>query len=156
MKKLVVLSVLVLFAWMAKAAVELDFVCINGVTYFSEDVHIGAINAKVTTENGETIKFPLSKVDAYRVDGKLFERLPLICIDGKNKGTVLMELITQHNGLRLYKYHPGNEETPQNCRFMDQSKEQCVYFVFKDGKLYLHVDQKNASTVFPYFHVEYI
>jgi hypothetical protein len=155
MKKLIVLSVLVLFAWMAKAAGELDFVTISGVTYFSEDVHIGLLNARVTTENGQTIKVPLSKVDAYRIDGKLFERLPLICADGKYKGTALMELITQHNGLRLYKYNPGNEEPSTNCTFLDQSKEKCVYFVFKDGKLYLHVDQKNASTVFPYFRVEY-
>jgi hypothetical protein len=155
MKKFFILFVIVLFTWVAKAAGELDFVCINGVTYFSEDVRIGALNARITTESGTVIKAPLNKVDAYRIDGRLFERLPLICVDGKSKGTALMELITQHNGLRLYKYHPENIEAPQNCRFMDKSKQECVYFVYKDGQLYLHVNQKNASTVFPYFHVEY-
>jgi len=155
MKKLVFLFVLVFFTWVAKAAGELDFVSISGVTYFSEDVRIGALNARVATENGVVIKVPLSKVDAYRINGKLFERMPLICFDGKNKGTALMELITQRNGLRLYKYHPENEEVPLNCRFTDTSSQECVYFVYKEGQLYLHINQLNASTVFPYFHVEY-
>jgi hypothetical protein len=155
MKKLIFLFIIVSFAWVAKAAGELDFVCVDGVTYFSEDIKIGITNARITTENGMTFKTPLNKVDAYRVNGKLFERLPLICVDGKNKGTALMELITQHNGLRLYKYHGTNNETPDNCRFSDQSNNECVYFVFKDGQLYLHVNQANAPTVFPYFHVNY-
>jgi hypothetical protein len=155
MKKLIFLFVLVSFVWVAKAAGELDFVCVNGVTYFSEDIKIGVSNARITTENGMTLKAPLSKVDAYRIDGKLFERLPLICADGKNKGTALMELITQHNGLRLYKFHPGSQEAPANCCFNDKTNAQCVYFVYKEGQLYLHVNHDNAPTVFPFFHVKY-
>lgn len=155
MKKLIFLFVLVSFVWVAKAAGELDYVCVNGVTYFSEDIKIGLNNARITTENGLILKAPLEKVDAYRVDGKLFERLPLICADGKNKGTALMELITQHNGLRLYKFHSGYEETPANCRFNDKSNSECIYFVYKDNQLYLHVNHENASTVFPFFHVTY-
>jgi hypothetical protein len=155
MKKLIFLIVLVSFVWVAKAAGELDYVCMNGVTYFSEDIKIGITNARITTENGMILKAPLSKVDAYRVNGKLFERLPLICVDGKNKGTALMELVTQHNGLRLYKFHPGSQEAPANCRFNDKENTECIYFVYKDGQLYLHVNQTNASTVFPFFHVKY-
>lgn len=155
MKKLIFLFVLVSFAWIAKAADELDYVCVNGVTYFSEDIKIGAKNARITAENGQTFKAPLEKVDAYRVDGRFFERLPLICADGKNKGTALMELVTQHNGLRLYKFHAGNEDGPANCRFNDKSNAECLYFVYKDGKLYLHVSHENAPTVFSFFHVKY-
>ena len=155
MKKLIFLFVLVSFVWVAKAADELDFVCVNGVTYFSEDIKIGITNARITTENGMTLKAPLDKVVAYRVNGKLYERLPLICVDGKNKGTALMEFITQHNGLRLYKLSTASTEAPANCRFVDKANTECVYFVYKDGQLYLHVNQANASTVFPFFHVKY-
>jgi len=155
MKKLVFLFVLVSFVWVAKAADELDYVHMNGVTYFSEDIKIGATNARITTENGMILKAPLSKVDAYRVNGKLYERLPLICVDGKSKGTALMEFVVQHNGLRLYKLHTASPETPANCRFIDKSNTECVYFVYKEGQLYLHVSQKNAETVFPFFHVKY-
>lgn len=155
MKKLIFLFVLVSFVWVAKAADELDFVYVNGVTYFSEDIKISATNARITTENGLILKAPLEKVDAYRVDGKLYERLPLICTDGKSKGTALLEFVTQHNGLRLYKLASCRMNTPENCRFADSANQECVYLVYKDGEMYLHVNQKNAETVFPFFHVKY-
>jgi hypothetical protein len=155
MKKLIFLFVLVSFVWVAKAADELDFVCVNGVTYFSEDVKIGVTNARISTDNGMILKAPLSKVDAYRVNGKLYERLPLICVDGKSKGTALMEFITQHNGLRLYKLNTSSSEAPGSCRFIDKTNSECVYFVYKEGQLYLYVNQANAETVFPFFHVKY-
>jgi hypothetical protein len=155
MKKLIFLFVLVSFVWVAKAAGELNYVSVNGVTYFSEDIKIGLSNARITTENGMTFKAPLNKVDAYRVDGKLFERLPLICVDGKSTGTALMEFVIQHNGLRLYKFRSATAETPANGRFTDKSNSECVYFVYKDGQLYLHVNHVNAGTVFPYFHIKY-
>ena len=155
MKKLIFLFLLVSFAWIAKAAGELDFVCVNGVTYFSEDIKIGMSNARIPMEDGLILKAPLSKVDAYRVNGKLYERLPLICVDGRSKGTALMEFITQHNGLRLYKLSTDSSETPDNCRFIDKTNSTCVYFVYKEGQLYLHVNQANAPTVFPFFHIQY-
>ena len=154
MKKLIVLLALVSFALVVTAADDMNYVCVGGKTYFSKDVKIGLTNARIVTENGMTLKAPLKNVDSYMVNGRYWERLPLICNDGKEKGTALMEFITQRNGLRLYKYNTSSENSDLGCQFYDKSNFKTMYFVYKDGKLYLRIDAKNAETAFPFFGVK--
>lgn len=155
MKKSIVMFALVSFALVFKATGEMNYVSVDGATYFSDDVKIGLTNVLITTENGLTLKAPLKKVNAYMVDGKLYERLQVICPKGNVKGTALMEFITQRNGLRLYKYKSFNDYDNQNCRFLDKSLLEATYFIYKDGQFYLRVNEKNAETVFPFFHVKF-
>ena len=154
MKKLFVMFLLVSFAYAVQAEKDLNYVKVQGKHYFSNEMKIGLSNVKFTTDDGLTLKASLKKVDALMVDGKLMERLPVYCTDGKYKGTALMEFVSQRNGLRLYKYHP-TENPPQTCCFSDGSEQVCVFFIYKDGNVYLHVDNKNADTVFSFFHVPF-
>ncbi len=153
MKKSIVLWVLVMFAFVMKAAGELNYVIVEGKTYFSEDVRLGPNNVWIGTENGLTMKASLKKVDAVMVDGKLLERLPVICCKGKSMGTALMEFVTQRNDLRLYKYH--SDDCKLGCTFIDKSNEETMYFIYRNGQLYLRVDQKNAANVFAFFRINF-
>jgi hypothetical protein len=153
MKKLIMMFALVLFAFVVKATDEMNYVTVDGKTYFSEDVKIGINNVKIGTEDGLTLKAPLKKVDALMVEGKLWERLPVYCCKGKYMGTELLEFVTQRNDLRMYKYHSDNCKL--GCGFIDDSNRETRYFLYKNGKIYLRVDQKNAETVFAFFGVEY-
>jgi hypothetical protein len=154
MKKFIAMFLFVSFALAVQAGKDLNYVSVNGKYYFSNAVKIGLSNIRFSTDNGMTLKAPLRKVDAIMVDGKLLERLPVYCVDGKYKGTALMEFVSQRNGLKLYKYHP-TENPPLNCCFHDNSQKSCVFFIYKEGELYLHIDNQNAGTVFPFFHVTY-
>lgn len=155
MKKIAAMFAFVSFALAVHAAGGMDYVTVEGKNYFSEDVKIGPNNVRLTTEDGLILKAPLKKVDAFMVDGKLYERLPLICCKGKSKGTALMEFISQRNDLRLYRFHVCNEGDKLGCRFYDESNDETVLFVFREGQLYLRVDKNNAETVLPFFHVTY-
>lgn len=155
MKKLVVLFALVTFAFVIQSSGKLNYVTIGDKTYFSNAVKVGINNVRIGTEDGMTVKAPLNKVDSYMVDGKLFERLPLICYDGKVKGTELLELIAFRNGLRLYKYYPGKTGKDLGCCFYDESNLKAMFYIYKEGKLYLRVNEDNAQTVFPFFGIEF-
>jgi hypothetical protein len=155
MKKLILMFAVFAFAFIFKASGEMNYVSIEGKTYFSDEVKVGLNSLRITTDEGLTLKAPLKKVDAYMVNGKLFERLPLICKTGKTRGTALMEFVSQRNGLRLYKYCAKCEDDALGCRFFDESQNETIYLVYKDGELYLRIDKINGPTVFPFFRVDY-
>jgi len=153
MKKMLVLLALVSFAFVAYAADEMNYVIIDGKTYFSEEVKVGPGSVRIATDDGLTLKAPLKKVDALMVNGKVWERLPVVCCEGKAKGTALMEFVTQRNDLRLYKYH--SDDCSLGCTFYDKSNQETMYFLYKEGKLYLRVTKENAQTVFAFFHIQF-
>lgn len=157
MKKLIALMIMVMFTLTLSAGDEsISYVTSGGKTYFCQNVKFGFFCAKVQNRDGETVKIPFSKVDAYCCKGKLFERLPLIIEGVETERTALMEYITSRNGLRLYRYSKYGE-----CgEFADNTYKpahlQVEYYIFQDGKFYLRLDQKNARTVLPFFGVKVV
>lgn len=156
MKKLIVLLAFVSLAFIVRAANELSYVIVGDKTYFSNNVKIGLTNLRMDTEDGLTFKAPLKMVDAYMIDGILCERLPIFCADGKVKCTALLELVSLRNGMKLFKLHAYKNNKGLGCCFVDETNRESMYFVYKDGKLHLRVDEKNAETVFDFFHVKFI
>lgn len=156
MKKIIVLSALVLLAFVGKAANDLNYVTIEGKTYFSKDIKIGMSNARIGMNDGLTLKAPLERVDAYMVNGRLCERLPVVCSDGEVKCTALMELVCMRNGLKLFKCDAYTGIKNLGASFNDEKEHEVRYFVYKDGELHLRVDEKNAPNVFDFFHVNYL
>ena len=154
MKKIVVLLAIISFAAVTQVAGRMNYVTVGEKTYFSDDVKIGLTHVRILTENGMTLKTPLKNVDSYMIDGKLYDRLPLVCRDGSVKCTALLELVAFRNGLRLYKYYSGRMNKNLGCCFIDESGIKAMFFVYKDGELYLRVDEKNVETVFPFFNLK--
>lgn len=156
MKKLMVLFVFISLAFVWEAAGKMNYVTVGDKTYFSSDIKIGLTNVRITTENGLTLKAPLKMVNAYSIDGKQCERVPLVYRNGEVQCSALLELVSIRNGLKLFKLNAYSGDSPhQRCCFSNGSSNHAKYFVYKDGKLHLRVDGVNAPTVFGFFHVKY-
>lgn len=151
MKNFVILFALVVSSFVAMGADDLNYVIVDGKTYFSEEMKIGMSKVRITTDEGLTLKAPLKKVDSYMIDGKVCDRLPLVCSNGKVKATALLELVAHRNGLRLYKYHSENS-TLGSC-LMDKDDISTLYFIYKNGELHLRVNENNAETVLTFFGI---
>ncbi len=153
MKKILAVFAVVMLAFVVRAYGEMNYVIVDGKTYFSEEVKVGLNSIRMVTDEGFTLKAPIRKVDAYMVNGKVFERVPLVCCNGKVKCTALLELVAHRNGLRLYKCH--TDDTTLGCPFLDKNSEESVFLVYKEGKLHLRIDSENADTVLAFFHVSF-
>ncbi|MEI8048459.1 MAG: hypothetical protein WCI92_13835 [Bacteroidota bacterium] len=154
MKKLSVLLILVMSVLILKAGPEVNgYVTVDGKTYFCESVKSGLKYMNLTMADKTIMKVPFNKVDAYSCNGRLFERLPVKCKWAPANCTALMEYVTTRGGLRLYKYCKVQEHGEfYDCSFQSAHAEY-EFFVFKDGKFYLHVTQENAESVLPFFGI---
>jgi hypothetical protein len=133
-----------------------SYVTVNGKTYFCQTVRTGLLHMNLKMTDGTIMKVPFNKVDSYLCKGRLFERLPVKCKGAPANCTALMEYITQRNGFRLYKYCKVQENGDiYNCTYQNAHKE-VEYFVFKNGKFYLHVNQDNVESVLPFFGIKTI
>ena len=155
MKKLIVLLFLVSAALYSQAGDKPDYVTVGDQTYFSEDVKIGPASVKIGMDNGLTLKAPMKDVSAYFVDGRYYQRLPLVCRNGETKCTALLELVSFRNGLQLFKYLPGHKNNNLGCCFLDAKNDEAMYFIYREGKLHLRINEENAETVFNFFRVEF-
>lgn len=149
MKKLVVFVAVLALAITARASNEWSYVIVDGTPHFSQDAKMGINGIKMSCEDGTTLRIPFRKLDVASINGKIYERLPLICKDGREKCTALMELISFRNGLRLYSLKASDSSL--GCCFTDEYGSPRMYFVYKDQDLYLRVDEKNISNVFSFF-----
>lgn len=152
MKKLVVLLSLLSFTFLAAAAGEGNFAVVNGKVYYSDHARVVFNKIRMETEDGLTLVLPLKEVDAYKVRGRVYHRLPLVCKNGREKGDALLELVGYRNGLSLYRCSRPDEDL--GCCFEDTSGHSAIYFVYKEGEFYLNVDEENAWTVFPFFGIK--
>jgi len=157
MKKLSVFLILFMSVLMLKAGGEASsYVTVNGKTIFCQTVRSGLLTMNLTLSDGTIMKVPLNKVDSYSCNGRLFERLPVKCKWAPANCTVLMEYVTSRNGLRLYKYGKVQEHGElYDCTYKNAHME-LEYFVFKDGKFYLHITPDNAESTLPFFGIKAI
>jgi hypothetical protein len=157
MKKLALFLILFMPVMMLKAGGEAtSYVTANGKTYFCQTVRSGLFHMNLKMTDGTIMKVPLNKVDSYSCNGRLFDKLPVKCKWAPANCTALMEYVTQRNGLRLYKYCKVQEHGEiYDCTYQSAHK-QVEYFVFKDGKFYLHVTQENAESILPFFGIKII
>lgn len=155
MKKLSALLIMVMFALMVKAGGEAtSYITFDGKTYFGEKVKPGLLTMNLTMSDGTIMKVPFKKVDSYSCNGRLFERLPVMCKGAPENCTALMEYITARNGFRLYKYSVIQEHGELYNNTYEKAHEEFEFFVFKDGKYHLQVTQENAVSVLPFFGIK--
>ena len=155
MKKLSVLLILVMSVLLLKAGGEAtSYVTVGDKTYFCETVRSGLLNLNLSMSDGTILKVPLNKVDSYSSKGRLFERLPVMCPGAPANCTALMEYVTSRNGLRLYKYCKVQEHGDLCNNTYKNAHLELEFFVFKDGKFYLPVNQTNAEAILPFFGIQ--
>ena len=163
MKKLIVLLTLVSFGFITKASNEPDvasniagkdisYVIVSGKSYFSEEAKVMFNRIRMHKEDGVILKIPLRNVDSYRIDGRIFHRLPLVDRSGNERGSALLELVAERNDLRLYRYSSVDKRL--TCWFEDNRGRTGMYFVYKGGEYHVSVDERNFRTLLPFFGVK--
>jgi hypothetical protein len=113
--------------------------------YFGQDVKMGLFNSKIIASDGTVTKIPKRDVVAYMHDSRLFEYLPVVCETNDTVCFAMMEYLTSRSGLNLYRY----------CCYADKNPKY-EYYLFKEGKFHLRIDQKNAKTTLPFFGLKVV
>ncbi|NTW23430.1 MAG: hypothetical protein HGA37_01920 [Lentimicrobium sp.] len=143
MKTHLIILMLVIFSTGAMAESDGDdFVVADGVTYFCQDMRIGLLRTWIYTPDGGIVKVSNNNVQAYRLNGRQYELLPLIDRCGDTVDHAFMEFIAMRNGNRLYrycsncsKYDPLNGEiAPLNFVYR--------YYVSENGHLKLLTEEE--------------
>ena len=144
---LIIALTLICFGFKA-IAVNPDDVCYVKTAdkvYFGQDVKMGLVYTKVISADGTVAKLKTKEIKAVMHENKLYELLPVVCERYDTLCYAMLEYVTSRSGLKLYKY----------CCVAGRD-EKYGYFVFKDNKFYLRVDQNNAVAILPFFGIELI
>jgi hypothetical protein len=154
MKTKLFFAILLAFFLNVATKAELGYVITNNDTIICDHVSLGVNNARITKTNGELLKINKEEVKAFLVHGKLYEKLP-VYLNGSYTGqTAFLELIGQRNGLKLYKYtYFVDSGWDSSNQVVMPTKEVTALIIYKDNNYYLEVDDKNAKTVLPFFHI---
>jgi hypothetical protein len=158
MKKsiLFIMFIMTAFVFKALATEKVCYVTAEGKTYFGQDLKQGLFKTKIVSADGKVFKVRNHDISAYS-DGKhQYEKLPVICENNDTVCMALMEYLTSRDGLKLYRYTSYSEDIDLPTNTYRKAHEHYGYFVFKDGKFYLRIDEKNASAAFPFFGIDVI
>lgn len=136
------------------ASDDLGYLITATDTFICKDIKNGIIKMRLTLPNGEKQKIEKDDVKTFYVHGKRYDRLP-VYINGIATGEVkFLELLSQRNGLKLYKH------TFFCCGYWNMTKqkiesagEKNVLLVYKDDNYYLQLDNRNAESLASFFHI---
>lgn len=145
----ILLGLTLLLNFPLNAVEEVNYLVTDEDTFIGTNLNFGLSNAKLTQTDGQVAKIDKDLVESFFVTNKRFDKMP-IYMNGKNTGKEdFMELISQRNGLRLYKF-----KCNQNLNVND--KDACLLIVFKEKDFYVQVDKNNAKTIAEFFHINEI
>jgi len=147
MKRSIMIMALMLICFGIKAIAAGPDVCYVKTAdkvYFGKDVKKGVLHTKIIAADGTITKLETHDIKSYMHDGKRYDLLALICPNGDTLCYNFLEYVTTRSGLKLYRY--------ECCE--NQRDHVLVYFVYKDDKLYLRVNQMNAESIFPFFGIK--
>jgi hypothetical protein len=116
------------------------YVKANGKVLFGVKVKIGIANYTITTNTGEKIKIPCRDIEGYMTNKERYDQMPVDLSSNSEK--IMMKFISFRNGLSLYFLQCPKNPDPKLC--------DC-FRVYKDGKLYLKMNEQNGHTVLPFF-----
>ena len=156
MKTSLIIMLILLSAGLWAKTTGDNFVVANGVTYYCETMKTGFTKTHIYTKDGNIINVPNNNVKAYRLNGHLFELLPLVNFSGDTVDLAFMELIAIRNGIRLYKYCSNcckydpldNVIAPLNRVFR--------YYIYKNGKMKLLTNEVETNNILAFFNVKVI
>lgn len=145
--------VLVSLTGMAK---ELDYyVMATGEKLFCTKIRLGPVNTKAVLENGEKVLLRTADIHSYRLNGKIFEKMPLFENDVKTSKNVFMQFVTTRAGLKLYKYTTSEEGIDKLSGRYLKSTSVDHYVVYKGDQFYVSITDKNYPTMFEFFGIKY-
>ena len=119
-------------------------------------LRVGQSNTRLYKNGRKLLKIPTRLIDSYSQDGKLFEKMPILCKNQDTAGWAFMQLITSKNGYQLYRFC-------SNCIHYDPAEDVIApplpvyrYYIYRNGKFVSMVDEKNAKEQLAGFGVKQI
>ena len=143
MKKMSLLLLLGVFSLssMVNAGMPDYIVTGDDVQYFKK-VRYGITAFLVGIDVPGKVRYRVDEVVAYRKDGQVYEKMPVIC-DGKETGSfAFMELVAYRNGLKVFRH-----SVYKGCNIPREDE----YIVYRDGHYHLCFDKKNYKILSKFF-----
>ena len=143
MKKMSLLLLLGIFSLtsMVKAGMP-DYVITGDDVKYFKNLRFGITSYLVGTDESVKVRYHADEVVAYRKDGHVYEKMPVIC-DGKETGCyAFMELVAYRNGLKVFRH---SVYRGYNIARQDE------YVVYKNGSYHLWFDEKNYNILNKFF-----
>jgi hypothetical protein len=158
MKKIMILILMLQIGSVIQAADETmtNYIVVGDETFYCEKVFIGKSSTRIYVNGNQVIKFPTYLVDAYELNGKYFEKLPVVNKKQDTAGWAFMQFIATRGEYKLYRYC-------SNCVHYDPSTDQICpddpvfrYYIFKDGKYVTIADDRNVKNLLNKFGVKLV
>ena len=143
MKKMSLLLLLGIFSLssLVKAGMP-DYVITGDDVHYFKNVRFGITSYLVGTNESGKVRYQADEVVCYRKDGKVYEKMQVIC-DGKQTGCyAFMELVAYRNGLKVFRH------SFYRGYYMPRQDE---YVIYKDGSYYLGFDERNFKILCKFF-----
>jgi hypothetical protein len=156
MKKAIIISGIILCASLGQvfSRSASDVVVSDGITYFGEKIIPGTANIKMYNTSGEITKIPSRTVESFIKNGQVFVKLPVVTKANDTVGMAFMQYIANRSGLQLFRYC-------SNCLHYDPVESVIApinlvyrYYIFKGGKYFMLLDEKEADTFLAFFRVK--
>jgi len=157
MKKLIlILSVLLTSLSIFATDLSGNFYMVStGEKLYCKKIQVGAQYIKATLENGEKIVVPTSEVKMYRLNGKIFEKLPVFVDNKTTNKQLFMEFVTTRAGLKLYKYSNYEEGVDAATGAYLGVTKVDHYVVFRGDQFHVALTERNYQTMFDFFRIKY-
>jgi hypothetical protein len=121
-----------------------DFVVANGKAYYTVNLHHGMWKENYLVCkgcDGKKMKFAFDEVEMYRLNGKTYEKKPVIVNDKITDKLVFMEFIKYKNGLKVFSY---NHYTASGQLISD-------VYVFQKDHYVVSINNKNREHLVAFF-----
>ncbi len=142
MKKLnflIIIGVLAI-ASIAKAGVP-DYVISENEIKFYDKVRFGLTSSLVGVEETGRVRYNANEVVAYRKNGRIYEKVPVIQNNKETGRYTFMELLAYRNGMKVYRERlQGGLSNPEYD-----------YFVYREGEFVVKFDERNSRTLSDFF-----
>jgi hypothetical protein len=143
MKKLSLLFIagLISLTALAKESIPEYVITADGIKYY-DNVRYGLVDL-VGVNNQGKVRYKMDEVLAYRKDGRIYEKVPMMVNNRKTERHVFMELVAYRNGLKVYKHRSGD---------LDNNYE---FFVYRNQEFVVQFDQRNTPSLKAFFFRPY-
>jgi hypothetical protein len=149
-------TLMLMLVCMAGIAKELDYYVIaTGEKLYCTKIRLGAMNTTAVLENGEKVTLRTADIHSYRLNGKIFDKMPLYENNKFANKNIFMQFVTTRAGLKLYKYTLSEEGLDIKSGFYLKSTSVDHYVVFKGDKYFVSITDKNYPTMFDFFGMKY-
>jgi len=146
-------ALLVLTSIQARDMSDYNYIVTPKVTYYCASINVGKLETKCVLTSGEILSLHNDEILAYKLDGRIFERMPVYDKDKDTGREVFMELIAIKGDHKLFKMHCSN-----GCFTVKRSCEKemgyCRLYVFRSGNYHLEITTNNYPTVLQFFDIK--